>query len=461
VAIAVLFAVYQYLRRTAGPARWADSRRSYYLQRIRENLIAAAAEPEHPRDWRPDILVFPENNTDCEYLLHFASWLNERSGVTAVVRILEGEGLAVIRHKGEAEKELAKMIADCGIQAFPLCIAAPNVQAGLNTLVQSFGIGPLKANTLLLGWPDPASGSILGYGPWHDAGDLRAAFRFGCNLILLHGDENDRNALESIPAGDRRIDVWWIGDSTSRLMLLLAYLITRGSAWERSELRVLAVRQKEETTEAGLREVLQEVRIEAEPLIIDEITTKTLMTQSANSTLVFLPFRLQGDQITDPLGQPLGDVLARLPLTAMVLAAEDIELDADPEDGRAGELAQAMDAFWDAEKKSREIEKEAKESKERLEQRLQALDSALASGDGEGLMALVKEVLENKDEANKMTRRAAKADAKVKDAVREAEKLGAHFDKEDQESEDSLPDEKDKKQGEPPLPAKGETEPGK
>ena len=157
--------------------------------------------------------------------------------------------------------------------------------------------------------------------------------------------------------------------------------------------------------------------------------------------------------ITLLLGQPQE-------FTGKVLAAEDIELDADPEDGQAGELAQAMDAFSDAEKKLHEIEKETKESKDRLEQRLHTLDSALASGEGEGLMALVKEVLEAKDEANKMTRRAAKADAKVKDAVREAEKRGAQFDKEGQEPEDSLPEDQDKKQGDPPLTTKGETEPG-
>ena len=45
VAIAVLFAIYQYLKRTAGPARWADSRRSYHFQRIRDYLLAAASEP--------------------------------------------------------------------------------------------------------------------------------------------------------------------------------------------------------------------------------------------------------------------------------------------------------------------------------------------------------------------------------------------------------------------------------
>ncbi|MFQ5539078.1 MAG: amino acid permease, partial [Candidatus Binatia bacterium] len=58
VAMAVLFAIYQYLKRTAGPARWADSHRSYYFQRIRENLLAIEDEPEHPRDWRPCILAF-------------------------------------------------------------------------------------------------------------------------------------------------------------------------------------------------------------------------------------------------------------------------------------------------------------------------------------------------------------------------------------------------------------------
>jgi len=58
IAMAILFGLYQYLKRTSGPARWADSRRSYHLQRIRANLLAAVEEPEHPRDWRPQLLCF-------------------------------------------------------------------------------------------------------------------------------------------------------------------------------------------------------------------------------------------------------------------------------------------------------------------------------------------------------------------------------------------------------------------
>jgi hypothetical protein len=44
-AIALLFAVYQYLKRTAGPARWADSARSHHLQQVRQHLLAAGRRP--------------------------------------------------------------------------------------------------------------------------------------------------------------------------------------------------------------------------------------------------------------------------------------------------------------------------------------------------------------------------------------------------------------------------------
>ena len=93
VAISVLFGIYQYLGQSAGPARWADSQRSYHLQQVREHLLAAAAEPEHPRNWRPQILVFVRDEERRVPLLRFSSWIQGRSGLTTAVRVLEGSGL--------------------------------------------------------------------------------------------------------------------------------------------------------------------------------------------------------------------------------------------------------------------------------------------------------------------------------------------------------------------------------
>ena len=63
--------------------------------------------------------------------------------------------------------------------------------------------------------------------------------------------------------------------------------------------------------------------------------------------MVFLPFRLRGDQITCLIDGPIEKLLSRLPVTAFVLAAEDIVLNAEPEEGTAGDMAVAMDALED------------------------------------------------------------------------------------------------------------------
>jgi amino acid transporter len=417
VAIAILFAIYQYLKRTAGPARWADSRRSYHLQRVRENLMVAAAEPEHPRDWRPQILAFSNHPPRRERLLRFGSWLEGGSGFTTVVQILEGEGARMLKLKEEAEVELRQDIDKLNLAAFPLVVVAPNIHEGIHTLVQAYGIGPLRANTILLNWLGNLPRGILGIGKSKYARDLRTAFRLGCNIVVLDANEDEWASLQEIASPDRQIDVWWWGDPTSHLMLLLAYLMTRSEAWAEARIRVLAAGHEEgsENTTEELKKILKEVRIEAEPEIVKTPNADAIAERSAGSSLVFMPFRLGGNKLQGPFGGPLEQLLPRLPIVAMVLAAEDIDLEAEPEDGKAGELAAALDALADAKKRAQDAEKEAEKTRREAEDRLQELESATASEPG----------LEAKEEASKAARRLAKAQAKLEDAAKDAEKLGA------------------------------------
>ncbi|MBW2641709.1 MAG: amino acid permease, partial [Deltaproteobacteria bacterium] len=249
IAVSILFAIYQYLKRTAGPARWADSRRSYYLQRARENLLEASVEPEHDRDWRPQILAFSKDAQRRPGLLRFASWLEGRSGLTTVVKILEGEGIKMLKLQEESESELRTDIAAHGFPAFPLVVFAPDLDIALNTLIQSTGIGPLKANTILLNWLDPESEITNDQREIGFVRNLRAAYRLGRNIVVLDADEDKWNTLENIPGENRRIDVWWLNDATSRLMLLLGYLITRSEPWDAAKIRVLAAGYKADTLE--------------------------------------------------------------------------------------------------------------------------------------------------------------------------------------------------------------------
>jgi amino acid transporter len=380
VAIALLFAVYQYLSRTAPRSRWADGRRSYHLQRVRSHLLAASVESDHPRDWRPVLLLFSKDTHRRAQLLRFASWLEGDSGFATAVKVIEGQGARALKLREEAEAELAADIKKAGVQAFALAVASPSLDAGVHTLVQGFGIGPLRVNTILLNWiehlPEQGVRAVeVTYGK-----HLRTAFRLGCNLIVLDGKDREWEALDALAPEDRRIDVWWWGDASSRLMLLLAYLMTRTEAWEDARIRLLGVCCKKDSarTAEELRQILDEVRIPADAEIVVDAGPATVAEHSSDASLVFLPFRLRGNQPIGPFGGPVEAILASLPVVALVLAAQDIDLDTEPEEGKAAELAELLDAYADAGKIAELRGKEAAAAATAVKEKRAALDAQRA-----------------------------------------------------------------------------------
>ncbi|MCP4626134.1 MAG: hypothetical protein GY850_21875 [bacterium] len=69
---------------------------------------------------------------------------------------------------------------------------------------------------------------------------------------------------------DLVIDIWWWDDATSRMMLLMAYLMTRSDFWRDARIRLLAAGSNPagDRTIDNLHQMLEEVRIEAEPIIV-------------------------------------------------------------------------------------------------------------------------------------------------------------------------------------------------
>jgi len=419
VAVSVLFAIYQYLKRTSGPSRWADSRRSYHLQAARDHLLSAAAEPEHPRDWRPQVVAFSDDPDTRKRLLTFSAWIEGGAGLTTAVELLEGEGAKMLERQSEAAKALSQDVAGSGSRAFPLVLFAKSAQAGVQVLVQTLGIGPLKVNTILFKWLDLLPKGVFGVKELGYRMNLRVAFRLGCNIIALHGTDEEWEVLDAKPPGERRIDIWWRNDSTSRLMLLLAYLVTRNDEWSDVPIRVFAMGYGDpEKTAEELSKTFQEVRINAEAKIVEEITPDSVAACSSDAELVFFPVRFAGNKIVGPFGNRVQDFLDRLPIVALVMARKDIELDAEPEEGKAGELAAAQDALTDAEKKAGEAEKKAEEARDELQEKLNEVKDA--GGEEEG-----SEVEKARLRVDTATRRAAKAKAKSENAAKEVEKLGA------------------------------------
>jgi hypothetical protein len=388
--------------------------------------------------------VFSHDSHRRERLLQFAEWLEGDTGFATVVRILEGEGLQMLKRREDAETELRKDIVNYASEAFPLVIVAPSLIQGIHTLVQAYGIGPLKVNTILLNWFENERSENLGIREILYGRRIKTAFRLGCNIIVLKTNAEEWEKLQAVSAEQRRIDVWWWDDASSHLMLLLAYLTTRNKAWHEAKIRVLAPSTEHPTEETmkELREKLADARIEAEPEMVFNANMSNVIAYSKNASLVFLPFRLKENQPLDPFDNPIEQVLSDLPLTALVLAAKDIVLEAEPDNGKAGEIATALDAMADAEKRKRQTEKAAEEAREKvstLKEKLLRLDSepdkkSIDPSERQELQTLLAAA---EEAAEKMKRRAAKARAKAETTSKAVENLGIQPPKSSEKSEET------------------------
>ena len=429
-AIALLFAVYQYLKRTAGPARWADSTRSHHLHQVRQHLLAAAEAPEHARDWRPQLLVFTRDSERCAPLLACAAWIEGGSGFTEAVQIVEGEGPAARKAGKSAHRTLAEVIACGRYPMFPLTVCALDYIQAMGILIQSSGIGPLRPNTVVVNWMGGSAITISGIDAYNFVKHLRLIFRQGKNLVVFHMDPESWDRLQAQPRADRRIDVWWQGGATSRLMLLLAHLMTRNNPWDKTSLRVLTqgdgTRIEEE--KQNLNKILEDIRIDASVQIVEVFDADTIVQHSADAAFVFLPMKIEQNQILDPTGKSFERSLPRLPVSAVVMAAEDIDLDAEPEEGLAAQAARAADDLEAARKKAAAAEKVAAEKKaalETLNNRLKSLEENGVSGvvPLDTRETLKEELKDAESGAEKAYRRAVKAKVKADDAAKTIDSL--------------------------------------
>lgn len=423
VAVSVLFAVYQYLKRTAGPARWADSRRSYHFQRIRENLLEMG-QPAHPRDWRPCILAVCDDARERECMLRFSEWIEGGSGLTTAVEIFEDGDTRTLLQREKEEKELARDIADHGHEAFARVITAPDVSSALKGLIQGFGVGAIRANVILLGKQrhDPAAGSKVARPS--ESVRVQEAVRLGCNVVVVDVSEAKWRSNDETAPAKRRIDVWWRGDKTSHLMLLLAYLVTRVDAWHDAHIRVVGRSSEEarEKTEASLQTTLKEARIDAEVEVVTTVSPESVLQHSRDAALVFFPLYYREWGIFESVEQSFEPLVDQLPVVAWVLAADDVDLDAGPDEGEIGEATEILDRARDLADAARTAEAEAEVLRTQVDKAADAVAREKAAAEDREKLEQLRAAVRKAENFAREQREVADAAAEEARALEEAPK---------------------------------------
>lgn len=426
-ALGVLFAIFQYIKRSSTPNRWADGQRSFHLKEVRKNLLAAQKDLDHPREWRPHVLALANDHVHMMDLLEFSQLIEGKSGMTTAVQIIQGSGFRALKLKEKQEKKLKIEMTERKMNAFPLVVSAVDVSMGLSVLFQAFGIGPVRANTVLFNWNEKG-------GAPHDSKkytDYTKFFRLplqsGCNIILLDDKKLEASLLD--PESPKTIDVWWKNNDTSRLMLLLAYLMTRNEQWESAQIRLLCFHldQDNKETQQTLYKMLEEVRISAVPKIILGVDADTIVNTSRDSDLVFLPISLTNGLPFVLDDTPVEKILPGLRTVAMAIAARKIELDTEPEMGKAGELALLLDELKDADKRVEIAEKQAYTAAKAAKEEIKELYQEKPLTD-DPIRFRLKTVLAVRDVATEANKKAMKERAKLIEVSEKAKEKGLTVD---------------------------------
>ncbi len=255
VAIAIETIIYIILRRKSLKKRWGDVRAGFWFAITRHALIKLESHSIDPRNWRPNITVFTEEIEEEIDMVYLASCFNQKRGVVSACQILEGQISKNYYDIDKIEKHMRDVLENHDIQAFCEVNVAPEFVLGAIDVTQNNGIGNLRSNTVMFGWPnDDVKLDLM-------LMIMRTISRIGKSTVITKLKDLKSRIFY------RQIDIWWGGmENNGDLMLLLAHLLSMNPKWREAKIVLRSIvndsAQKAETA-ASLAETISSVRIKA------------------------------------------------------------------------------------------------------------------------------------------------------------------------------------------------------
>ncbi|XP_067205869.1 solute carrier family 12 member 4 isoform X3 [Linepithema humile] len=288
LAMGMAGCIYKYIEYRGAEKEWGDGIRGLALSAARYSLLRLEEGPPHTKNWRPQILILAKLTDDLvpkyRKLFAFANQLKAGKGLTISVSCISGD---YTQNSGEAlaaKQSLKKTATEEKVKGFVDVLVVRNIVDGLSSLVQTTGLGGLKPNTVILGWP---------YG-WRQSEEertwrvflqtVRSVQAAKMALLVPKGINFFPDSSEKIIGN---IDVWWIVHDGG-LLMLLPFLLKQHRTWKNCKMRIFTVAQMEDNSiqmKKDLKKFLYDLRIEAEVEIV-EMTNTDISAYTYERTLI-------------------------------------------------------------------------------------------------------------------------------------------------------------------------------
>lgn len=273
MAMFIAGCIYKYIEYRGAEKEWGDGIRGLALSAARYSLLRLEDGQPHTKNWRPQLLVLvgmDQNTLDPFHdrkILSFASQLKAGKGLTVVGSIIQGDYRIRNAEITDAKMNLRRLMNQEKVKGFPDVLVSPSVTEGIPYFVQISGLGGLKPNTVILGWPKSWS---------RDGNKTRLFLETVRNVTSArsHALVIPKN-YESWPDSSDKlggtIDIWWIV-LDGGLLMLIPFLLRQHRTWKNSRLRVFTVAQMEDNSiqmKKDLATWIYALRIEAEVEVVE------------------------------------------------------------------------------------------------------------------------------------------------------------------------------------------------
>lgn len=317
IAMAFVAVIYFLLKRRQLRSVWGNVGRGIQMAVIRATLLKLGEDHE-PKSWRPQPIVLVGSPNKRWHLIDFANTFTQKKGILTVASVIP-EGSIDHQQLMSMRQHIQHFLSKKGIAALVKVIAAPNPYEGASKLVESYGLGSLQPNTVIVGATEKDE----------DMPDycqmINRFYQLKRNILIVH-----KGAKEEAFGDKKRIDVWWGGlKGNGGLMMILAYLMSHSIDWKQSNVHLKMVVDDPKAIPLAYENIsgiIDEIRIHATIDIIaaegrsfDEILTKS----SSEADLVFLGMATPNQDFINYF-KSARKRIEKLPTTVLALAGQDV-----------------------------------------------------------------------------------------------------------------------------------------
>uniref|UniRef100_T1H4J7 Amino acid permease/ SLC12A domain-containing protein n=1 Tax=Megaselia scalaris TaxID=36166 RepID=T1H4J7_MEGSC len=270
IAMGLAIIVYKYIEYRGAEKEWGDGIRGMALTAARYSLLRLEVAEPHTKNWRPQILVLSKLNDNnmpkYRKIFSFASQLKAGKGLTICVSVIQGDHSKITNKAQDAKAAIRKLMDDEKVKGFCDVLVSREIGDGLSSVIQTIGLGGMKPNTVIAGWPYSWRQDTSSWKYFLQMARAVAACRMA--LLVPKGINFFPESTHKICGN---IDVWWIVHDGG-LLMLLPFLLKQHRTWKNCKLRIFTVAQMEDNSiqmKKDLKTFLYHLRIEAEVEVVE------------------------------------------------------------------------------------------------------------------------------------------------------------------------------------------------